>query len=59
MLSVSSVLSHRESVDGGRIAVQVEGKVVRVRNVKVSSVFQPQKIIDVALIHSMRFCEIQ
>lgn len=52
MLSVSSVLSRRESVDGGRIAVQVEDKVVRVRNVKVSSVFQallfqPQKIIDV------------
>lgn len=39
MLSDFSVLSHRESADGGRIAVQVEDKVVTVRNVKVSFVF--------------------
>lgn len=40
MLSAFSVLSCRESADGGRIAVQVEDKVVRVRNVKVSYAFE-------------------
>ena len=31
-----SLLSHRESVDGGKLAVQVEEKFVRIKNVKVS-----------------------
>lgn len=31
-----SFVADRESTDGGRLAVQVEDKVVRIRNVKVS-----------------------
>lgn len=35
-LSSRSPLAHRESADGGRLAVQVEDKFVKIRNVKVS-----------------------
>lgn len=35
LLTEASLLAHRESADGGRLAVQVEDKSVKIRNVKV------------------------
>lgn len=35
LLTKASVLARRESADGGKLAVQVEDKYVKIRNVKV------------------------
>lgn len=35
LLTEASLLAHRESADGGKLAVQVEDKSVKIRNVKV------------------------
>lgn len=35
MLSLDSLLARREMADGGRLAVEVEDKSVKIRNVKV------------------------
>lgn len=39
MLSLDSLLARREMADGGRLAVEVEDKSVKIRNVKVSVFF--------------------
>lgn len=46
-------MSCRESLDGGRLAVKVEDKVVRVRNVKVCSLFKILVWVSQLLSHFM------
>lgn len=48
------LLVHRENADGGRLAVQVENKFVRIRNVKVSILWRPLRAVS--NIESMFVC---